>query len=105
MGPCSSCDVLGNQRGKFNNQKPDGSIVISASAGYNFVLSGADIASTGMGRLLAEGLRPNESLYWITQGVFEGARFDQFTAIVLTFHHEGLNGSCKRRCTTLTSLV
>ena len=53
MGPCSSYNVLGNQKGKFNNQKPDGSIVISASAGYNFVLSGADIASTGMGRLLA----------------------------------------------------
>ena len=77
MAPRSSYHVPGNQRGKFINQKPDGSIVISAPAGYNFVLSGANIGSTGMGRLLAVGLRRNESIYWTTRGVFEGARIDQ----------------------------
>ena len=72
-----SRDVPRNQGGKFNSQRSDGSVVIDVSSGYSFVLSRTKVASTGMGRLLAEGLRQNEPLYWTTRASFEGSEIDQ----------------------------
>lgn len=78
MPPSSSCDVPKNQTGKFVRQMFDGSVVINVPSGYDLVISGASIASTGMGRLLVEGLRQNESLYWTTRLDFEGPEIDRF---------------------------
>ena len=77
MVPRSSHDVPRNQRGKYDRQRLDGSVVINVPSGFDFVISGASVARTGMGRLLAEGLRHNESLYWTTQSDFEGPEIDQ----------------------------
>lgn len=78
MAPSSSHDVPRNQRGRFDCQRSDGSVVINVSSGFGFVIRGASVASTGMGRLLAEGLKQNESLYWTTRSDFEGPEIDQF---------------------------
>ena len=78
MAPRSSHDVPKNQRGKFDSQRPDGSIIINVPSGYSFITSGANVESTGLGRLLAEGLRKNEPLYWTVRSNFEGPRIDQF---------------------------
>lgn len=77
MAPHHSQDVLRNPGGKFNSQRSDGSVVIDLPSGYSFVLSRTKVASTGMGRLLAEGLRQNEPLYWTTRASFEGSEIDQ----------------------------
>ena len=77
MAPRSSHDVPGSQRGKFDSQRLDGSVVINASSGVNFIISAANVASTGMGRLLGDGLRQNEAIYWTTRAGFEGPEIDQ----------------------------
>ena len=76
MAPRSSRDVPKNQRGKFNRQRSDGTVVIDVPSGYSFVISDAKAASTGMRRLLAEGLRQNEEIFWTTRESFGEPEID-----------------------------
>ena len=77
MAPRSFYDVPGCQRGKFESQRLDGSVVIKVPSGFSFILSAANVASTGMEKLLSEGLRQNEVIYWTTRAGFEGPEIDQ----------------------------
>ena len=77
MAAHHSQDVPRNPGGKFNSQRCHGSVVIDLPSGYSLVLSRTKVASTGMGRLLAEGLRQNEPLYWTIRASFEGSEIDQ----------------------------
>lgn len=77
MAPHSSYDVPRSQRGKFDRQRLDGSVVINVPSGISFTLSAASVASTGMKRLLGEGLRQNEAIYWTTRAGFEGPEIEQ----------------------------
>ena len=77
MAPRSSRDVPSNQIGKFNSQRFDGSVVIDVPSGHSFVMTAAKVASTGIRRLLAEGLKRNELVFWTTRESFEGSEMDQ----------------------------
>ena len=77
MAPQSSYDVPTSQRGRFHSQRLDGSVDINVPPGVSFTLSAASVASTGMERLLGEGLRQNEAIYWTTRAGFDGPEIDQ----------------------------
>ena len=77
MASRNSHEVPRDQRGRLHRQNLDGSVLIYALSGSYFLLSGASVASTGMGRLLAEGLVRDEPLYWTTRESLEGQEIDQ----------------------------
>ena len=77
MAPRSSRDVPSNQVGKFNSQRSDGTVVIDVPSGYSFVVSRAKVESTGVRKLLAEGLRHNELIFWTIRENSEGSEIDQ----------------------------
>lgn len=77
MAVHSSYNVPSSQKGRFDCQRFDGSVVINVSSGANFTLSAASLADSGMKKLLGEGLRQNEAIYWTTRPSFDGPEIDQ----------------------------
>ncbi len=65
------------QRGKFNRQEPDGSVVIDVPSGSNLILPPVQVRNTRIGDLLAEGLTQNDNIYWTIRGGLEGPEIDR----------------------------